>query len=524
MKEIEKLTLDGDEVDLKEYVKSANAFVELEAERVAKNVISHQNENTFSFFVFTDAHYFANNANIVKSILHAGQGMNLVRHGVKIDFAVNLGDNGWGSSIKDDPNRATIDMGRAEIWATNKAIDDAFQGIPNFRMPGNHCYLTRNYDFNSYDYLDGGKLYPFYGAYNTGAVYPIDEKKRGYCYRDFEAWKLRVIVLNTVDIDAPDTDLYISGTQLKWFAETIDLSTKADSSKWNILLLSHHPLDFGISIFSCKILKAYTEGGAVSLTRDGIEINYDYAGKNVATIIANIHGHNHNLKVDNLRYLVNGSTTEPIGIKRICIPNACFLRSNERGTPADTADVFDIDYGEDITYNKTAGTAKDTAFCVITVDTKQRKVYANCYGAGYDRIIDYGEESQLGYTNLLPHATTELNGTEIYNKTGYQEGVRYGSSGTISEQSGMCLSGWISVAEGDVIRVKNISVEGSTSSYFVRMNKYDTVQVLNINTIGDADENGIYTFIVDGYYKGFRLSVGKIDEKTIITKNEEITD
>lgn len=364
-------------------------YVQNEAERVANLVTRKQNINTFTFMAISDAHYLANNANIVKSILHAGQGMNLVRKGSRIDFAVNLGDNGWGSGIKDDPNRATIEMGYEEIRATNKCIDDAFRGIPNFRIPGNHCYLTHNYEFNGNEYLDGSRLFPLYGAYNVGAVYPEGEKHRGYCHRDFDDWKLRVIILNTIDIDGEDKDLYMSGTQLKWFAQTLDMSSKVDANEWSILLLSHHPLDFGSPILCCKILKAYTEGGVVSLARDEIEINYDYAGKNAATIIANIHGHNHNLKVDNLRYLVSGSTTEPIGIKRICIPNACFQRANERGTPANTADIYDIDYGEDTTYNKTAGTAKDTAFCVITVDTKQRKVYAHCYGAGYDREVDY---------------------------------------------------------------------------------------------------------------------------------------
>jgi hypothetical protein len=93
--------------------------------------------------------------------------------------------------------------------------------------------------------------------------------------------------------------------------------------------------------------------------------------------------------VDYLRRLVEGTaTTEAIGIERFCIPNACFERSNEKGEN-DTTEVWDIEYGETTSYEKVEGTAKDTSFCAVTVDTVARKIYANCYGAGYDREISY---------------------------------------------------------------------------------------------------------------------------------------
>jgi hypothetical protein len=36
-----------------------------------------------------------------------------------------------------------------------------------------------------------------------------------------------------------------------------------------------------------------------------------------------------------------------------------------------------------------AGTAEDTSFNVITIDPVARKIYADNYGAGIDREIDY---------------------------------------------------------------------------------------------------------------------------------------
>lgn len=205
--------------------------------------------------------------------------------------------------------------------------------------------------------------------------------------------------MNTSDIqDLTLSDstkpIYVSGTQGKWFAETLDMSSKGDASAWSILILSHAPLDWGSAcIYLCDILKAYTDGGSVSVERDGVTISYNYAGKNTATIIGNCHGHNHNFKVDYLRRLIEGtSTTEAITIKRFCIPNACFERSNERGEnglESGTDGVYDIEYGEATSYEKVAGTAQDTAFCVVTIDPVERKIYANCYGAGYDREISY---------------------------------------------------------------------------------------------------------------------------------------
>ena len=267
------------------------AYVAEEAERVAKTVYSKQNANTFTFLAIADMHYHTNHAQISTSNIHAGQGMDLVRKGVNVDFAVCLGDNGWGSGIVNDTNRATIEIGLAEIRKANQCIDSAFRGVPNFRTPGNHDSLIYNYTFNGNDYLDSSELFPLYGAYNRGAVFQNAKKERGYCYRDFDDWKLRVICVNTSDIkdltpSDSTPDVYVSGTQGQWFAESLDLSAKENADEWNILILSHAPLDWGVNcIYLCDILKAYIDGSSVSVIRDGVTISYDYSGKNSATVI-----------------------------------------------------------------------------------------------------------------------------------------------------------------------------------------------------------------------------------------------
>ena len=369
-------------------------YVIEEATRVAGNVYNHQNANTFSFVAISDMHYIDDFPNVTAAIQHAGQGIDLLRERVNIDFAACLGDNGWGSGVEGSEYRATIEQGVSEIRGANACIYRAFSGIANFRLVGNHESLIYNYSFNENDYLNSSELYPLIGAYNKDTVYPYEEKDRGYCYRDFEDWKLRVICLNTSDIkDLTPSDntfpVYVSGTQGKWFAETLDLSDKIDAENWSVLILSHAPLDWGSGCaYLCDILKAYIDGTSVSIMRDGVQISKDYSEKNAATIIGNCHGHNHNFQVDYLHRYIGNGTTETINVKRFCIPNACPERTNEKGEN-DTPEVWDIEYGEETSYEKIANTAKDTSFCVVTVDILSRKIYVDCYGAGYDREIDY---------------------------------------------------------------------------------------------------------------------------------------
>lgn len=112
------------------------------------------------------------------------------------------------------------------------------------------------------------------------------------------------------------------------------------------------------------------------------------------TFIANFHGHTHCFKVGNI------SGTEAL---RVAIPNACYGRNNEYGTAGNT------EFGETTTYNKSDdSTGKNTAFSVVSVDLDKKVIYADCFGAGYDRVISYGGEVIVTYsvTNNLSVATS----------------------------------------------------------------------------------------------------------------------
>ena len=92
-----------------------------------------------------------------------------------------------------------------------------------------------------------------------------------------------------------------------------------------------------------------------------------------------------------LNYIANSVGTE-YQAYRIAVPNMCFSRNNEYGQN-NKAEYYGIEFGEDTTYNKTAGTANDTAFVVNVVNPSEEKIYSFCYGAGYDREVFTGTQT-----------------------------------------------------------------------------------------------------------------------------------
>ena len=105
-----------------------------------------------------------------------------------IDFCCYLGDYTWGAST------TTIADTKQHIAEISKNIDEAFRGMPQFRTVGNH-------DAGAYAAAQNGatipdaELYQMIGKYCDGATF--GSTTAGYCYRDFDSKKLRVICLNT---------------------------------------------------------------------------------------------------------------------------------------------------------------------------------------------------------------------------------------------------------------------------------------------------------------------------------------
>ena len=208
----------------------------------------------------------------------------------------------------------------------------------------------------------------------------------GYCYRDFTGKKVRVICLNTAEMTSASSGgaENMTAEQKLWFANALK-SAGAKGSDWGIIVLSHHPLDWGNILMASNIVHAYVEGTSITVT-SGHTINF--SGSNSAKFLGAFHGHVHCFKAAKLNYIANSVGTE-YKAYRIAIPNMCFSRNNEYGQNNKT-EYYGIEFGEDTTYNKTAGTANDTAFVVNVVNPSEEKIYSFCYGAGYDREIFTG--------------------------------------------------------------------------------------------------------------------------------------
>lgn len=350
-------------------------YVKAEALEVAKKVEAVRTSDSIVFIAASDAHQLDTSVDIVNGNLHAGMAMKALAYILPgIDFACYLGDYTAGSAT------TTLAEGRQHFAEINADIDEAFEGIPQFRTLGNHDSLQYSKAQNG-SVLSADELYGLCGAYNTGAV--MGSTTEGYCYRDFESKKLRVICLNTAENSEKE---YVSDAQKLWFANTL----KAVGAKagWNVLILSHHPLDWGAVYILSNIVKAYVDGSSITVS-SGNTVNF--SGSNSATILAAIHGHVHCFKSAKLNYIANNTGTE-YNVWRVATPNMCFARNNEYGQNGN-AEYYGIEFGETTTYNKTANSANDTALVVNVVNPSQQKIYSYCYGAGYDREVFYGVQT-----------------------------------------------------------------------------------------------------------------------------------
>jgi hypothetical protein len=210
-------------------------------------------------------------------------------------------------------------------------------------------------------------------------------------------------------------------------------------------------------------------------------------------VIANFHGHLHSLYVTD----ISGTT-----VKRIAVPNACFGRNNEYGTEATT-------------YNKTDnGTGKNTAFNVVSIDLTKKIIYADCFGAGYDRIISYGEADVTAYsvTNNLSNASTSNGATTV------TAGSKY--SAAITANSGYELSS-IKVTMGGtditstVVSGSNITIANVTGNIVITVTTVQTVVPPSYtNLVPTSKDASGAVYNGKGYKEKYRLSSSGEESQT----------
>ena len=444
-------------------------YVKTEADSLVSKVVSAQGNRVFTLAAITDLHY--GNGSYTDGILHASQALAYINDQIALDAFAVLGDYTDGYPIDD------VDNAFGDCRKVNSLLSQ-MEVIPNLRIQGNHDFYNGYAQFVHYHIQ----------AYSEGVTW--GDKVGGYFYRDFADKKLRIICVNTTETD--NANIGVSTTQYTWFVNALDLSAKSDAAGWQILVLSHHPLDWYVTDSTYRfayIMEAYKNGA--SGTVGGV--SYNFTGKNSATLIGNIHGHIHNLLTG---YINKGNinTSNPTNVHRICTPEACINRANQYEA-----------WKEATSYNKTKNSAKDTSFVVYCIDLNEQNIKAFCYGAGYDREISYAPVAPTVYTitNSLTNCTASGASTIVEDGT---------ATVTITANSGYDLPDTITVSGASYTWDKStgtVVLSNPTGNVTVTVigvketPKYTNQIPLSVNSsggqfVGNSGE--------DGYKSGYRLN------------------
>lgn len=336
--------------------------------------------NLLVFGVMADSHVHVgtNYETLTKvSARHAAFALENVGRWSQCMFLANLGDNCWGSDL-DSPEDA------AAAAYLDGCVSAAFSHLRSYRLVG-ECDRAS----------DPRKVYALNGIHNVFDVAAVTAR-RGFGYTDDPVHRVRLIVLNTSDCCGADAGFGMSYEQKAFLMSALDLSGKEDSGQWQILILSHYPLDwsddvrYNTAADVSTILSAYTGGSTARITIQtawaaaeaenpadfpacsGSTLQYDYSGRNTARIIGNIHGHVHNASFAHM---------EGHQLLRVATPNACFYREN--GSVGER-------YLVEAAQPKTETSEADTAVTFYAVDLDNQVIHSFAYGAGGDRVIPYG--------------------------------------------------------------------------------------------------------------------------------------
>jgi hypothetical protein len=375
----------------------------VESARLVKKIADFKADhpNSLIFGAVSDIHI--NDKESTKtSIKHASFALETVGAMSESDFIVNLGDNCGETHI--DPNITNSACGLTNAQYSINTLKPTFDRLISFNLVGNHDKTN-----------DTQTQYDLIGVHNDFDVYS-STRIRGFGYKDFTDKKVRVICLNTCDYLNTSGGCALSYEQKDFLMRALDLSAKSNSSSWQILLLSHIPLDWNDGDYNFytdlqTILNAYEDGTTASITVNSSyalnetpsnyatyssgKLVYNYSGKNAARIIANIHGHIHTNKV---------SKVANTDIVRVATANTNPDLNKSESYP--TYGDYSITTTEANKIKKVSGTAKDTSATFYCIDLDEQIIYAYGYGADIDRTIIYKDVTTYAVSYNLKGCTS----------------------------------------------------------------------------------------------------------------------
>lgn len=350
-------------------------YLAAEAEEVLTRCRSVQHGDTVNLVFITDIHHSTGG-----NQLFAIEAIKRLAGHIRLEAIVCGGDHS-----KNGP--------KEEFMESQRQLMDRFGdvGIPFFPMKGNH---DDNSIYDHYHDPDrtGNVVFPeeSYDLYVRRIERSVSHDPAHpnglYYYRDIPGNKVRIIVLNCIDIPYRTTDrggLRIKGQwqyafsneQLRWVAhDALDLRDKPDRGEWSVVVFSHvsigqedvfgadHPIANEEAMWG--IIAAFRNGGAFrSVPTDGDfaqSVEADYSACGPGSVAGCFFGHVHYDQV-----LVKD------GIPLISTLNAVTNRDFEEAP------------------ERIEGTRTETAFDVVTIDVRQRLVHMTRFGAGSDRSVRY---------------------------------------------------------------------------------------------------------------------------------------
>ena len=354
-------TLENSEISATQSNTTPQAVIDGVSALVDKS-LSRADENVLRFVIYSDAHQYNENAEITKGNIELGKAIGEVVNQIGVDFVSGLGDYSWAAY------RNTAEEVKAQIKQFNKFVNPYIKGEQVLNCEGNHddaVYSTIDNDgdgtTSSTEKLSLAETYSLIYARNKNIVFDADHYIDGYCYKDIEHLKVRVICLNTEQ--GTGEGGVVADYQLTWLEE-VALGVADD---WQVVTLAHHPFSYGTSSLSAvvEIIDNFIKSG----------------GK----YIGHFHGHAHAFSVVRMQRNIDGTYTD-INAWEICIPNACFSRNNQYLGNTNTRLAR---YSTETTYNKSNEDGLRTSFNLVTVDLINKIIYADNYGAGIDREITY---------------------------------------------------------------------------------------------------------------------------------------
>ena len=171
--------------------------------------------------------------------------------------------------------------------------------------------------------------------------------------------------------------------------------------------------------------------------------------------------------------------------------------------------------------------------------------YTLKYEDAQGNVIDIGtlEQGATSYTNQIP-LSIAADGTRYNSGQGWKSNTRLNSSGAEAEKAGMEVTGFIPAKYGDTVCLSGVDFNYTAANSAYRDNTYLTYYDSSFAFLGyrkpyDPDLANVTRFVLNdvtqtgiGAFTGsnaqnvsyFRISSGHIDENSIITVNQEITE